>query len=234
MYNKSERFYDAIYSKQDYRGESKLLHGLIQKHKRSQGSDLLDIACGTGQHIPFFQKHYCTEGLDLNGQFLKIAKARNPKVLFHHASMLDFKIPKQFDAIICMFSAIGYVKTVRNLNKCLANMAKHLKPGGVLIIEPWFSPTTWRDGLAHAVFIDQPDLKIARMNIAKRKGSLSIYDPHYLVATKSGVEYFSEYHELGLFTIGEYKSAFSKSALKAQYDSVGPKGRGLYIGCKSL
>jgi len=57
-----------------------------------------------------------------------------------------------FDMIMCLFSAIGMVKTYARLERALVCMGRHVRPGGVLIIEPWFTPDSWRAGsvFAHA------------------------------------------------------------------------------------
>jgi hypothetical protein len=54
------------------------------------------------------------------------------------------------------------------------------------------------------------------------------------VGTSQGVEYFSEYHELALFTRDEYLDSFRANDLDVVYDGDGLYGRGLYIGKKAL
>ncbi len=111
-------------------------------------------------------------------------------------------------------------------------MSDHLLPGGVLIVEPWFTPEQWKPGRVSALFVDQPDLKISRMNISEVEGNLSFFVFHYTVGTPQGIEYFTERHELGLFTHEEYLEAFRKAELEVIHDPEGLDGRGLYIGLK--
>jgi SAM-dependent methyltransferase len=143
--------------------------------------------------------------------------------------MTAFDLDKRFDAIVCMFSSIGYVRTEERLRAAIASMARHLEPDGVLVVEPWLSAEVWMDRHVGAVFVDEPELKIARMNATERKGNLTPITFHYLVGTPDGVERFSELHELGLFTVGEYLEAFRAAGLEADHDPEGPMGRGLYI-----
>ncbi|HLH63138.1 MAG TPA: class I SAM-dependent methyltransferase [Ktedonobacteraceae bacterium] len=233
MFTKSEAIYDAIYSAmKDYANEAEQIHALIQQYKQSSGNRLLDVACGTGGHIPFLRQHYSVEGLDLDEQMLAIARQRNPGLTFHHADMVDFGLDHQFDAIICMFSSIGYVKTVPKLYQAVQTMRHHLLAGGVVIIEPWLTPQTFIPGYIGAVFVNQPDLKIARMNTTEVKDGISVMDFHYLVATPQGIEHFTERHEMGLFSHKDYMGAFQASDLDVVYDDAPDKltGRGLYIG----
>jgi SAM-dependent methyltransferase len=146
--------------------------------------------------------------------------------------MLTFNLHKQFDAITCLFSAIGYMRNIRDLNRAVSNMARHLKPGGVLIIEPWLTPGKIILNHVGAVFVNQPKLKIARMNVVVVRGKLSLLRFHYLLGKPDGVEHIIEPEEFGLFTHAEYLAAFRRAGLKVAYDRRGLIGRGLYIGMK--
>jgi SAM-dependent methyltransferase len=229
MFSRLARLYDAVYASiRDYPREAAELDRLIQE--RSPGArTLLDVACGTGAHLEHLAG-YEAEGLDLDPEMLAVARERLPKVAFHEGDMVDFDLGKRFDAVVCMFSSIGYVRSEERLQSAIAAMAHHLEPGGVLVVEPWLSPEVWVDRHVGAVFVDEPKLKIARMNVGQREGDVSIFEFEYLVGTPNGLERFNERHELGLFTVEQYLEAFRAAGLEADHDPEGPMGRGLYIG----
>jgi len=230
MFSKTPRYYDKIYSFKDYQAEAQRLIALIQENLRSGGDQLLDVACGTGHHIEYLKEHFVVEGLDISEELLEVARQRNPGVLFHRADMIHFELGRRFDIVTCLFSSIGYVRTIENLRRAINCMAQHVMPGGVVVIEPWFTPDTWRPGTAHAQFIDEPELKIARVNTSFAEGRLSYFDLHYLIGTPEGTEHFVERHELGLFEQGEMVAALEETGLEVSYDKEGLTGRGLYIG----
>ncbi len=229
MFRRSARLYDAVYASiRDYPREAAELDRLIQE-RRPGARTLLDIACGTGAHLEHLTG-YEVEGLDLDPEMLGVARERLPNVPLHEGDMADFDLGKRFDAVVCMFSSIGYVRTAERLRSAVASMARHLEPGGVLVVEPWLSPEVWVDRHVGAVFVDQPELKIARMNVGEREGNLSIFEFEYLVGTPNGLERFNERHQLGLFTVEQYLEAFRAAGLEVDHDPEGPMGRGLYIG----
>ena len=236
LFEKSADYYDLIYDAvgKDYVREAKRIRRLIHLYKRSSGNTLLDVACGTGRHLQFLKHYFRAEGLDLDPQLLKIAQNRNPDLLFHRENMLTFNLHKQFDVITCLFSAIGYMKTAPQLGRAIRNMGRHLKPGGVLIVEPWLTPTRYQPGRIDAVFVKQPKLKIVRMNRTSAQGNLSILDFHYLIGNPQGVKYAKEVHRFGLFTHKQYMKSFHAAGLKVHYGSRGLMGRGLYAGTKPL
>ena len=235
MFNKSAKFYNAIYASmgKNHESEAKQAHNVIQQYKKSTGNTLLEVACGTGLHASVFRDFYQVEGLDLDIEMLGVARQNYPDIPFHQADMAEFDLGKGFDAITCLFSSIGYVKTKKRLEQAIQNMSRHLLPGGVLMVEPWFTTDQFTAGKVFALFVDQPDLKVSRMSTGEVDDRLSILIFHYMVGTSQGVEYFTERHELGLFTHEEYLEAFRKAELEVTHDPDGLDGRGLYIGLKS-
>jgi ubiquinone/menaquinone biosynthesis C-methylase UbiE len=116
MFSRSAQYYDEIYTSfKDYAAEVRKARKIIQQYKKSQGKSLLDVACGTGFHASLLSKYYRVEGLDLDPQMLAVAKKKHPKIRFHQGDMTNFDLGRQFDAIVCLFSSIGYVRTKSRL-----------------------------------------------------------------------------------------------------------------------
>lgn len=236
MFSKSARYYDDIYLSQgkDYSAEADKIHKLIQKHKKSKGKLLLDVACGTGIHAGYLNKYYKVEGLDLDSKMLAVARKKHPKIRFTQGNMIDFDLGRQFDIITCLFSSIGYVKTKANLRKAIKNMSRHLLPGGVLFVEPWFTPEQWNPGRVFTHQVEKPDLKIFRMSLSKQKGKVSFLEFQYLIGSPKGIEHLTEVHTLGLFTHEEYLDAFKAAGLSVTHDKKGTASRGLFIGKEAV
>jgi ubiquinone/menaquinone biosynthesis C-methylase UbiE len=228
MFSKSAQWYDALYSFKDYQQESNTIISLLKK-EHPQAKTLLDVACGTAEHDKYFSKDYQVDGFDLNSEFVQIASQKNPEGQYYVADMTDFELKKTYDIILCLFSSIGYVRTLDNVIKTLVCFKKHLNKGGLLVVEPWFTPDTWKpDNPVHMLTAEKDDHKICRMNISEQEGNLSIINFHYLLGSIKGIQYFTECHELGLFSISEMKNAFKEAGFNARYDSEGLTGRGLY------
>jgi SAM-dependent methyltransferase len=236
MFTKSAAFYDAIYAAtgKDYVREAQRVHALIQQHTRTPGKTLLDVACGTGSHLAVLREWYEVAGLDLDARMLAIARRRCPGVRFYRSDMAAFHLGRRFDAVICLFSSIGYTRNRARLDRTLKTFAQHTAPGGVVLIEPWIFPEKFEEGHVGFIVVDQPALKIARMGRAIRRGDLSPLRFDYLVGTPEGVSHFTEEHTVGLFTHENYLTAFRAAGLDVSFDPDGLTGRGLYIGQKPL
>ena len=174
------------------------------------------------------------EGLDLDEQLLAIASERLPGVPLHHGNMLDFDLGKRFDVVTCLFSSVAYAGTTENLARAIRAMTDHVAPGGLLVVEPFFNQDQWDVGHLSALFVDEPDLKIARMNLAEppQDGVVTI-EFHYLVGTPRGVEPLTEPHRIALFEPTDYLEAFRAVGLEPEHDRQGLMGRGLYVAVKS-
>ncbi len=230
MFEKSQRFYDIIYSFKDYESEARRVHELIQQYAPGART-LLDVACGTGQHLQFLRENYEVEGLDLDPELLLLARQRVPGVALHKADMIEFDLGRQFDVVTCLFSSIGYVRSEENLRRAIATMARHLAPGGVFLVEPWFTPDAYQAPHVAANFVDEPDLKIARVarDLGRKPEGISLIEFQYLVGTAQEISHFTEHHELGLFTEEQHRDAFALAGLEVHHDPEGLMGRGLYI-----
>jgi len=236
MVSRSAKYYDDIYASvgKDYPAEAKKVRRFIQKYRQSDGGRLLDVGCGTGVHANLLSKHYQVEGVDIDSQMLAVARRNFPNIRFQQGDMVDLKLKSKFDMIVCLFSAIGYVKTKARLQSAIKSMSQHLLPGGVLLVEPWFTPSQWHPGRVYTTEVIKADTKIVRMSLSLQKGNVSIIEFQYLIGTPKEIERDSEILEMGLFTKKEYLDAFRSTGLKVVHDPEGLDGRGLYIGMKPL
>ena len=229
MFTKSAAFYDALYSWKDYPAEVEKIRSIIAS--RAPGAEtLLDVACGTGLHLSLLRDSFRIEGVDLDPGLMEIARERLPDVPFHLGDMRTFNLGRQFDVVTCLFSSIGYMTTIEDVLHALANMAGHLAPDGVMLVEPWMSPDGFDPNHKPRPLIAEGDgFTVVRMNDSRVDGRLSTMRFHYLVGRPGKVDHFTEDHVLGLFTVDEMAAAFAAAGLTAELDPEGLMGRGLWI-----
>jgi len=232
VFEETARYYDRIYAFKDYAAEASKVRAIVEEELGTGGRRLLDVACGTGLHVERLKAHFDAEGLDLSPELLEVSRERNPEVTHYLADMRTFELDARFDVVTCLFSSIGYMTTVDDLRRAVERMAAHLVLGGLLIVEPWLTPDVWRPNTVHGLFVDEPELKIARVNTSLTEGRVSVFDLHHLIGTPQGTEHVVEHHELGLYTVDEMTEAFASAGLDVRYDSEGLTGRGLYIARK--
>ncbi len=236
LYGELAEYYDRIYHWKDYRREAQKIRRLAREHKRSPGSSLLDVACGTGKHIAFLSRDFECVGLDISEELLKIARKNVPGVEFHRGNMTDFNLVRPFDVILCLFSSTGYIRTKNEIRRAASTLARHLTPGGVLIIEPWFRKSEWRDKSVHLQTYDVDALKIARVSYATAAGKFSVADEWYLIGEKgNGLRLVKDRHRMRFFEPELWQDALRAAGLDPKFTEDGlMRGRGLIIATKPV
>jgi len=234
LYAELAEYYDAVYSWKDYRKEAGRLMALARKYGRSGGREWLDVACGTGHHLEYIARRYRGTGVDSSAAMLRVARRRLPMVGFVRQDMRRLHLGQEYDVVSCLFSAIGYVRTLSGLRQATASMARHLKPGGVLLIEPWLTPQTYRAGTVHALVARAGEAYVARANSSERRGRLSVMRMHYLIAVPGRpIRHTVDPHVVGLFTVQETLRCLRGVGLRARF--LRPRSRhdrGLYVAAK--
>jgi SAM-dependent methyltransferase len=230
MFSASAEFYDLIYSTfKDYNGEAAQIGSLLRRFD-PECQTILDVACGTGEHAWLLAAQgFVVDGLDLDPAFVRIAQQKHPAGHFFVADMSDFHLSNRYDAVLCLFSSIGYLQTLDRLSLAFKTFRDHLTPGGVIIIEPWFAPGVLDPTRVTRQTGEANGIRVARVSRTEIEGTMSRLYFDYEITDTTGTRHASEVHELGLFTTDELLRAFQEAGLHVEYDPKGLTDRGLYV-----
>lgn len=234
LYHSFADYYDLLHARKDYAGEVKNLLHLIKRYQKSDGRELLDVACGTGRHLSYFKDHFSCTGIDLHEGMLKVARKKVKGVAFKQAEMARFRLRKQFDVITCLYGGISYALTIAELKKTLDNFGRHLKPGGVVIIEPYFTSKQFKPNRPKLSTIETENIKIARVSLSRRKRNLATRKMIIAIADKNrGVFSFEDQRDVALFGVEQILANMRRSGLEATHIKNGITTEfDLYIGVK--
>jgi ubiquinone/menaquinone biosynthesis C-methylase UbiE len=231
MFTEPAELYDAIYfSFKDYGAEAASIAARIRAEHPSAHT-VLDVACGTGEHARLLatEHRFAVDGIDLNADFLRLARQKHPAGRFYEADMREFDLPHRYDAVICMFSSIGYVKTLPQVERTLRTFKRHLAPNGVVIVEPWFSPDVMKTGSHSVRTATANGISVERTGTIVIDGRMCHLTFDYVIEQDGAVRRTREVHELGLFTKDETLRAFAAAGLVAEHHAPSDTNRGLYI-----
>jgi ubiquinone/menaquinone biosynthesis C-methylase UbiE len=135
--------YDLFYGAKPYAAEAGYLHGLLRRFSERPVQRVLDIACGTGSHAIELEKlGYEIVGSDLSEDMLERARqkarAGSSTIHFERQDMrtLDL-VAHPFDAVLCLFDAIGHVQTTAAIKQTFRAVHRHLQDDGLFILEFW-------------------------------------------------------------------------------------------------
>ena len=233
-FHPTAHLYDRVYAHLDYPAHADTVEAIIRERNPAAAS-LLDVACGTGKHLELWRDDFEVEGLDVDLRMVELARARVPGVPVHVGDFTDFDLGKRFDAITCLFSSIGYAHTSERLGAAIAAMARHLAPGGVLVVEPWLTPERIHPPWVRLLTREADDWVMARTSTMRYDPEAGTSDMEfaYIVTTMEGTETFVEHHVMGVFSADQYVAAARSAGLDAEFDPVGTHlERGLLIAVR--
>ena len=234
MYEHSPVAYEVLHGarRKDYRKEAADVAARIRSHL-PEAASVLDVACGTGLHLAAFAElGFDVEGVELSEPMLARARPRLPGIALHEADMRTFRLGRRFDAVVCLFSAIGYMATLDDLTAAVATMGDHLVEGGVLVVEPWFKPEDWHDGAVFSEAASSGDLAVARVSRSWTEGSQSLIEMHYVLARPERTWAFPEIHRMGLFSTEEQLDVYRAAGFDVEHEHPGLTDRGLFVAVK--
>jgi SAM-dependent methyltransferase len=233
----SAAIYDAQHRARgkDYHGEAREVARHVRRLLPTARS-VLDVACGTGGHLgPFRDLFGEAEGLELAEPMLELARAAHPDLRLHHGDMRAFDLGRRFDVVTCLFASIAYVTSQDELRAALRCFARHVEPGGVVAVEPWWMPDAFVDGYCSGDVVEVDGTLIGRVTHTVRDHGASRMEVHYTLADReSGIRHFVEVHRAMLFDRDQYESAFRAAGLAVELVQ-GPTvqcGRGLLLGVR--
>lgn len=131
LYTNLSGYYDLLCADIDYPAQSNAVQRLHQLFG-NQGSNHLDLACGTGPHIRhFIDRGYNSAGLDIHQAMLDRARQRCPEARFSLGDMCDFTVDEPLDLVTCFLYSIHYSEGTDKLKGCIASVHQALSSGGV-------------------------------------------------------------------------------------------------------
>jgi SAM-dependent methyltransferase len=150
--NRTGQEYDAPYAARaaagmDVHGEANLVEHLLRsplnQSQSHQPYRVLDAGCGTGRTaIELAQRDIEIVGVDLDAVMLQQARAKAPQLDWRLGDLSVIALDKSFDLIVMAGNVMIYL-TPGTEAATVANMARHLKPGGLLVAAFELTPPSW-------------------------------------------------------------------------------------------
>jgi len=246
LYSELAKYYDRIYWWKDYGQEVSFLVKVFRRYD-VHVKRILEVACGTGSHTEILTaRGYLVTGVDIGEEVLRIARSKVRRhATFIQGDMkgLDTVFDRDYDAVICLFSAISYNLTIPELKRTIRGFYDHLKDGGIVVFNTRFTKKGFMDGHRDESVFDDGKVIGARTSISKRKTDIGEISFTYLI--KDGAKVIvmrNDVHRLGLFDPLDFlqvmkEVGFAKTHVYADWTFKGAAGvsqyqESVYVGYK--
>ncbi|MCP4214242.1 MAG: class I SAM-dependent methyltransferase [bacterium] len=199
VYNEWAWIESVLSSHEDYAAGTEVIVKIVKENPTTGGNALLHLACGAGGNDFTFKKNFKVTGVDISPGMLDIARKLNPEAVYHLGDMRTVQLNQTFD-VVAIPDSIGYMTTAEDLKQVIDNAAKHLKPGGLVIVTA-HSREEFKENNFVYTGSDGETLVTVFENNYIRETDPSTYEATVvcLIRRKGKLETYNETHVIGLF-----------------------------------
>jgi len=209
---------------------------VIDKLELAPGARVLDLCCGMGRHLIDLARRGCeVVGVDLSAHMLEkarefaAAEGIEPKLVRCDMREIDFHA--EFDAVINMATAFGYLESDAEDEKVIHAVCRALKPGGRFLLDVMsrdglmrvFQARDWQQNAQGDVMYSDRgfDCVAGRVHARER------------IIFADGRRTDSS-HSVRMYTCSEYGAMFERAGLRLAEVLGGFDGSPLTIDCKHM
>jgi SAM-dependent methyltransferase len=132
--------HELTYSYRDYEEEVTFIELCLQQFGTSQNSRVLDIGCGTGEHMrQFILRGYECDGFDFDPEMIEFAKKKfkrqGIRADISAGDMRKFDTERKYGLAINMLASANFILTNDVMISHLRSIAHALDPGAIAVLE---------------------------------------------------------------------------------------------------
>ncbi len=133
-------YYDALTQNVNYSARADYFDGLIQKHLRSEGNVLLDLACGTGtMSEEMARRGYDVIGVDYSCGMLSQAMDKKFEhglpIQYVQQDMRELELYGTVDVTLCLLDSLNHLDSFAEVETVFQRVADATEPGGMFLFD---------------------------------------------------------------------------------------------------
>lgn len=110
-------------------------------------------------------------------------------------------------------------------------MARHVRAGGLVVIEPFIEPNEFRPGHLSVEEGNDGGARVVRVSYSEREGQVMKLTMHHYISSAGTVNVIEPVRmDIAMFSAEQLRGAMRSAGLEVFHEPEGLMGRGLYIG----
>lgn len=171
---------------------------------KPDGASILDFGCGTGRHaLELAAMGFDVSGIDYLDSLVQRAREHADRRELARAQFLvadcrDTDLGRQFDVVVCLYDVIGTYTDEKENARIVANIAAHLKQGGIALISVMNLELTERRAKHLFSIAKEPNKLLALKPSQTMERTGDIFEPdYYMLDTETNIVYRKEQFAAG-------------------------------------
>ncbi|OQY08632.1 MAG: hypothetical protein B6I28_04550 [Fusobacteriia bacterium 4572_132] len=221
MYTEFAEIYDNVMTTLNYDDWYNFIKNIL-KEINFNGTDVMDLGCGTGEiTLRFAKDGYKVMGVDLSSDMLRIADVKFKKENFNIPlvcqDMEELRLPVEVDLVVALFDTMNYLLTEESLEKTLENVYLHLPEGGYFIFD-LVTRKLMDDLFCSGNYIeDREDIFINWEHYFDKENKIDRIYTTFFVKQKDNIyKRYEEIHDKRIYSIEEVEYAIKKVGFEFQ------------------
>jgi len=140
--NEWNKYYELNMNKKPFVAESFVARCFLSQrpvkmlsHYNFKKKKILDIGCGDGRHIDFFEKlKFNVFGVEISNQQVVILKERFPNSTFREGKSVDLPFENNFFDYLVAINSIYYLEDNTTIEDNIYQCASKIKKGGIMLL----------------------------------------------------------------------------------------------------
>lgn len=129
-------YYHVLYDHRNDSEAAEFLNLLVKELNLSDGTRVLDLACGAGRHARVLaENNLMVEGCDLSTNSIQSAKKHESKNLSFFVHDMRQPLEKTYGAVFNLFTSFGYFETLEDNLQVLKCINAALEANGLLVLD---------------------------------------------------------------------------------------------------
>ncbi len=148
MYSDLAPWFHLLTHPSDYADEAQFVTSLVEEVADGPARTLLELGSGGGNNASHLKHRFECTLTDLSPEMLALSQTLNPECEHIEGDMRTLRLDRTFD-VVFVHDAVSYLTTEHDLGAAIETAAAHVRPGGVVVLQPDATREIFTPGTDH-------------------------------------------------------------------------------------